>query len=243
MPRLFSALARSGRKAGLAAASSRQSRTASSVGARASCAAPHLAVADAEVVQRHGEVGQEGGVGGGQLPVELDGFLGGGQGVVRAGPPRCSGCRGCSARRRGRAGRRGWSRPAPGTAGRLPRPGRPPPAGNPSSRGGPATSWSAKATSGSSPDSPAARPRISVQPGRARGGGVPPDVPPQVAGTGDRHAAGQQLRVPAQQRRGDRLSLRIEHLLVAWRRRAGGCGRPGSGARSGTPPRRPRRPG
>ena len=32
----------------------------------------------------HGEVGQVGGVVGGQLPVELDGFLGGGEGVLAA---------------------------------------------------------------------------------------------------------------------------------------------------------------
>ena len=43
---------------------------------------------------------------------------------------------------------------------------------------------------------------------------MPPGVPPQVARTGNRHPAGQQLRVPTQQRRGDRLSLRIEDLLI-----------------------------
>ena len=34
-----------------------------------------------EVVQRAGEVGSEGGVGVGQFPVDVDGFLGGGQGL------------------------------------------------------------------------------------------------------------------------------------------------------------------
>ena len=43
---------------------------------------------------------------------------------------------------------------------------------------------------------------------------MPPGVPPQVAGTGDRDPVRQQRRVPAQQRRGDRLGLRVEHLLV-----------------------------
>ena len=112
----------------MAAARSRRSWTASSAGARASWRAAHLAVADAEVVQRHGEVGEEGGVGAGQVAAELDGFLGGGQGVLRGGPPRCSGCRGCSAPL-ARSGRKAGlvARPGRGRAGRLPRwgPGRP----------------------------------------------------------------------------------------------------------------------
>jgi hypothetical protein len=45
--------------------------------------ASDLGVADAEVVQRACEVGQVGGVGGGQLPVQLDGFFGGGRASLR----------------------------------------------------------------------------------------------------------------------------------------------------------------
>ena len=81
----------------MASASSRWSWTASSWGPARRRPA-HLAVADAEVVQRAGEVGQVGGAGLGQFPVELDGFLGGRQ---RVGPPAhlaVAGCRGCSAR-------------------------------------------------------------------------------------------------------------------------------------------------
>ena len=86
-------------------------------------AAPQVAVAAAEVVQRRGEVGEEGaGWSCGQLAAELDGFLGRGPGRPGAAPGRCSGCRGCSAPWRGRGGRRGLVvRPARGRAGRLPR--------------------------------------------------------------------------------------------------------------------------
>ena len=101
---------RGGRR-GLAAASSRRSWTASSVGGQRLLAAPQLAVAVAEVVQRVARSGRKAGLAAASSPAELDGFLGPGPGPPAGGPPRCRRRRGCSARWRGRGGRRGC-RPA-----------------------------------------------------------------------------------------------------------------------------------
>ena len=57
--------------------------TASSIAARASSRRPRSARQIGLVVQRRGEVGQEGvGAGGGELPVGGDGFLDRGQGIL-----------------------------------------------------------------------------------------------------------------------------------------------------------------
>ena len=76
---------------------------------------PSFAVAVAEVVQRAGEVGQEGGVGAGQLAVDLDGFLGRGQRVLAAPHLAVADAEVVQRAWRGRAGRPGWRWPARGT--------------------------------------------------------------------------------------------------------------------------------
>ena len=117
LDRLFSDMARSGRKAaGLASARAPVVLDGFGAGGQRAVAVPGLALLVGQVVQRRGEVGQ---VGGGA------GF---GQGAVDAGRLRCwrparrrgprshlAGWTGCSATWRGRAGRRrGWLRPGPG---------------------------------------------------------------------------------------------------------------------------------
>src|SRR6218665_2223666 len=73
-------------------------------------------VAIAEVVECHGEVGQEGGVVGGEPAVELDGFFGGGQGVGGAAGLAVAGAGGVEGRWGGRGGLGGASRRSSWTA-------------------------------------------------------------------------------------------------------------------------------
>ena len=76
---------------------------------------PQVRQPDRLVVQRHGEVGQEGvGAGLGELAVDADGFLDRGQRLLPPPQIRQAGRTGCSATWRGRAGRR---RGGPGPAG------------------------------------------------------------------------------------------------------------------------------
>ena len=90
-------LARSGRKAGLVPGQVPVEPEGFLGGGQGVLAAAHLAVADAEVVQRAGEVGEEGGVGRGPAPGRAGRLPRWGPGRPGGGPPRCSGCRGCSA--------------------------------------------------------------------------------------------------------------------------------------------------
>ena len=108
MPRLFSDVARSGRKARVGRGQLAADLDGFLGGGQGVLAAPHLAVADAEVVQRRGEVGEEGGVGRGPARGRAGRLPRRGPGRPGGAPPRRSGCRGCSAPRRGRGGRRGW---------------------------------------------------------------------------------------------------------------------------------------